>query len=546
MLTSRTVFATIFFHQFLTTEKFCYKMNEIFGRCSMISRISVSVVIVLSFFSLLSEPRLVTVLFTNDSHGMAWAFDEPGNPGVGGIAARKTLVDRVRNEVMLRNGDLVLLSSGNVTMGDPRSNVCENLPTILGMNLTGYDGMLIGSHEFDFGMKIFDKMKKEARFPFISANLFKKGHSSPIGVSTVEKELINGVKIAIAGITAPELEKITAVGADGLVSVKDPYKTAQSLVSKLRDKNDIVIVLSNLGFDRDSEIGDSGLAKKVPGIDLIIGGRTKIHLQEPVKVDKTHIVQTEGLGKWVGRFDFFLDDKGKIENTDFKMYSINGKRKVVKDGKEEYENIDRFLAQNEAVTKMLDDLNCEVSMQTVGEIAESIPGERSVLRNEKSLLGKFVTQIMRERTGSDIALINAGSLRQGLHNGFVNEMDVFSVFPFEDTVVVGEITGEQLKEILQFASFDKKGDGGFLQYSGLTFDVSEDSVSNIKINGNPIENDTKYTFSVNSFLTGGGDGYEMFKKFKGLKNTGHTIPQLIVEFIKREKLIVPATFNRDK
>ena len=106
-------------------------------------------------FSLFAEPRLLTILFTNDSHGMAWAFDAPDSPKTGGLAAQKTLIEQIRNEVQLTNGDVVVLSSGNVTMGDPRSNICENLPMISGMNLIGYDGMLIGSHEFDFGMKTF-------------------------------------------------------------------------------------------------------------------------------------------------------------------------------------------------------------------------------------------------------------------------------------------------------------------------------------------------------------------------------------------------------
>jgi 5'-nucleotidase / UDP-sugar diphosphatase len=506
----------------------------------MLRNISVFGFVIFTAFFLWGEPKLVTVLFTNDSHGMAWAFDEPGNPQVGGIAARKTLVDRIRNEVMLRNGDLMLLSSGNVTMGDPRSNVCENLPMILGMNLTGYDGMLIGSHEFDFGMRIFDKMKKEARFPFISANLFRKGSSSPIGIPSFEKELINGVKIGVIGITTPELEKISAVGADGLVNVRDPFKTIAPLVEKMRKKNDIVIVLSNLGIDPGSDAGDRELARKVPGIDLIIGGRTKIHLDEPLKVNGSHIVQTEGLGKWVGRFDFYFEGK-EIVKTEFKMISINGKRKVVKDGKEVYENIDRYLSENEAVTKMLNDLNCEVSMQVLGELAGSLPGDRTVLRNEKSELGSFVADTMRDRTGSDISFINAGSLRQGLNKGFVNEMDIFSVFPFEDTIVTGSVSGKELIDILNFMVSEKKGDGGFLQTSGISFEINEGAVSNIRINGKDIEEEKSYTFSANSFLTGGGDGYELFRKIKGLQNTGHTVPQVIVEYIKREKYIIPGS-----
>lgn len=75
----------------------------------------------LAGFPLFGEPKLLTILFTNDSHGMAWAFDEPESPGTGGLSAQKTLIDSIRNEVQLNNGDVVVLSSGNVTMGDPRA-----------------------------------------------------------------------------------------------------------------------------------------------------------------------------------------------------------------------------------------------------------------------------------------------------------------------------------------------------------------------------------------------------------------------------------------
>ena len=219
--------------------------------------------------SLFAEPRLLTILFTNDSHGMAWAFDAPDSPKTGGLAAQKTLIEQIRNEVQLTNGDVVVLSSGNVTMGDPRSNVCENLPMISGMNLIGYDGMLIGSHEFDFGMKTFEKMQKEARFPFMAANLFYKNNKQ-IGKSFIQKEMINGVKVAFVGIATPEIEKISNAGVEGLVKVQDPIEAAKKAVEELKKNNDFVVVLSNLGYS-DKEVGADGfptdrlLAKEVPG-----------------------------------------------------------------------------------------------------------------------------------------------------------------------------------------------------------------------------------------------------------------------------------------
>ncbi|MGI6394744.1 MAG: bifunctional metallophosphatase/5'-nucleotidase [bacterium] len=489
-----------------------------------------------------SESRLLTILFTNDSHGMAWAFDEPESPKTGGLAAQKTLVDNIRNDVQLSNGDVIVLSSGNITMGDPRSNVCENLPMIMGMNLIGYDGMLIGSHEFDFGMNIFEKMAKEARFPFISANLFYK-NGKQVGKSYIEKRLVNGIKVAFLGLTTPELEKISNAGVDGLVNVKEPVDIAKKLVKELKEKNDLVIVLSNLGYS-DSDISadgypsDSKLAKEVEGIDLIVGGRTKIQMDTPVIINNVPVVQTEGLGKWVGRYDFYIKD-GKVVKTDFRLYPINVKKKVAKDGKTEYENVGRNLKENEAMTKMLNDFNCEFSTQVIGELQKPFCGKRSTVRFSESELGNFIADVMKERTESEIAFINGGSLRQGLNGGIVNEMDIYSVFPFEDTVVVGEILGSDLRNIIYLSAGKNVGTGGFLHFSGISAKRVDGMIGGITINSAPLEENKKYKFAVNSFLAGGGDGFDLLKKIKGLHNTGLSVPAIIIEHVKKEKYIEP-------
>ena len=518
-------------------RSFIYKYAFYFAEEFMKRNLFVGLLILAATCSLFAEPKLLTILFTNDSHGMAWAFDAPDSPKTGGLAAQKTLVDQIRNEVQLSNGDVVVLSSGNVTMGDPRSNVCENLPMITGMNLIGYDGMLIGSHEFDFGQKTFEKMQKEARFPFMSANLFYKRSGKQVGKSYIEKTLINGVKIAFVGITTPELEKISNVGVDGIVEVKDPIEAAKKLVAEAKQRNDFVVVLSNLGYS-DQDVSSDGypsdrlLAKQVPGIDLIIGGRTKIQMNDPVTVNNVPIIQTEGLGKWVGRFDFYFEGKELVQKN-FKLYPINIKEKIVKsDGKVVYENRGKDLAENEALLKMLNDFNCEFSTQVIGELADSFPAERSVTRTQQTSLGRFIAGVMKDRTGADAALLNSGAIRQGINKGIVNEMDIYSVFPFEDTIVTGTVTGSELKQIVEIAA-KNSGQGGYLHFSGI-----EVSGGTVKVNGQPLDSSKKYTIAVNSFVSGGGDGFDIMKNIK-LNDTKISVPAAIIEYIKREKYIEP-------
>ncbi len=492
------------------------------------------------------DPRLVTVIFTNDTHGMAWAFDEPDNPGVGGLAAAKTIIDRIREEAQVANGDTVLVSSGNITMGDPRSNICGNIPLIKGMNLVAYDAMAVGNHEFDFGMKAFRTMQKEAAFPFLSVNLFEKGQKKPMLPEFIEKKLVNGLKVAVLAVTTPETAKITEVGLKGEVVVEDPVARAKKVAAELKARNDVVIVLSNLGYSEsdasfDGYPADRLLAKNLAGIaDLIVGGHTKTHLEQPVVEAGVPIVQTEGLGKWVGRFDIYLQG-GKTVQTSYRLYPVNVKRKV---GKGKYEPIGTLYKENPAVLELLKSFNCEFSTQPVGETEIEFSGKKDILRFREAELGAVITDIMRQRTGAEIAFVNGGGIRQGLKKGLVTEKDIYSVFPFNDTIVVAQMTGDEIMALMSFFVAKKVGTGGFLQVSGLSVSATKGRVVEVLIGGQPLEKERKYLVAMNSYLAGGGDDYTLLKNLRDKRFTGLSVPAVIVEHLKAEKILAKPAMGR--
>ncbi len=495
---------------------------------------------------LAEDPRLVTVIFTNDTHGMAWAFDEPDNPGVGGLAAAKTIIDRIREEAQVANGDTVLVSSGNITMGDPRSNICGNIPLVKGMNLVGYDAMAVGNHEFDFGMKAFRTMQKEASFPFLSANLFEKGQKKPMMPEFIEKKLSNGLKVAILAVTTPETAKITEVGLKGEIVVEDPIARAKKVAADLRARNDVVIVLSNLGYYEgdtsfDGYPADRLLAKNLAGlVDLIVGGHTKTHIEQPVLEAGVPIVQTEGLGKWVGRFDIYRQD-GKTAQTSYKLYSVNGKKKV---GKNKFEPIGPQYKENPAVLELLKSFNCEFSTQPVGETEMELAGKKELLRFKEAELGAVITDIMRQRTGADIAFVNGGGIRQGLKKGLVTEKDIYSVFPFNDTIVVAQMSGAEIEALVSFFVAKKVGTGGFLHFSGLSVSASKGRVVEALVGGQPIDKEKNYLVAMNSYLAGGGDDYAMLRDRRDKRFTGLSVPAVIVEYLKAEKILAKPKMGR--
>ncbi len=469
------------------------------------------------------EPQQLTVIFTNDTHGMAWSFDDLNEKGVGGISGAKTIIDNIKNDVLMQGGAVLVVSSGNITMGDPRSNVCLNKPLIKAMNLVGYDAMSIGNHEFDFGLEAFEEMRGEAAFPFLSSNIYLSGNKKNFATPFIEKDFSNGLKVALVGITAKETETISKSGLDGKITLSEPVALLNKIVPELKKKNNIVILLSSLGlYDSDDSFdgyaGDRKVAKNVSGIDLIIGSRTKIHLEKAVMENGVPIVQTEGYGKWIGRYDFYIQN-GKIIQESYRLYPVKAKN------------------ENQAVLKMLNDFKCDFPKKVIGEAFINFDGDKRIVRFGESPIGNIIADIIRDRTKTDISFINSGSVRKGISKGLLTEKDIFSVFPFMDTVIVGKIKGSELRAVLSKFAETRAGSGGFLQVSGMKIEIEKGTLKKVMVGTSLLDEKAEYTFATNSFLSGGGDGYNMLKKLKNKRDTGYSVPSIIVEFIKMEKIL---------
>ena len=193
---------------------------------------------------------------------------------------------------------------------------------------------------------------------------------------------------------------------------------------------------------------------------------------------------------------------------------------------------------------MLNGFQCSFSEKRLGTLDRNLTGDRLVVRAKESELGDIITDIMKEKAHADIALLNGGSIRQGLKKGEISERAIYSVFPFTDTLVIAPMTGAQIQELLDLFAEKGTGGGGFLQVSGLSFKIFKGSALEIKINGKPLNKKKVYTVALNSFLADGGDGYSMLRTLKKKKNTGYGLPALLVEYVRIHKALPRPKMNR--
>jgi hypothetical protein len=155
-------------------------------------------------------------------------------------------------------------------------------------------------------------------------------------------------------------------------------------------------------------------------------------------------------------------------------------------------------------------------------------------RYQECTLGNLVADSFREVVESNISYINGGSIRDSLLKGDISRRDILNVMPFFNSLFVKEITGQTFLDALEFGvSKLPNAFGGFPQVSGCTFSVNtsfnstvetdsdgmfvkvggERRVSNVKINGKPLNLTQKYNLSASEFLLSGGDGFTMFSEF---------------------------------
>lgn len=274
----------------------------------------------------------ISILHTNDTHSRIEPFPMDGGKyaGLGGIARRKELIDKIRDA----NSNTLLLDAGDFFQGTPYFNYFKGEIELKMMSELGYDAATIGNHDFDASIENLAIQLKHANFPLLISNY--DFTNTPMKGKSLPYKIFNksGVKIGVFGI---------GIKLDGLVSKKlygdtvylDPIKEAQKQANFLKnEKNcDLVICLSHLGlFPKvKNTIGDRDLAKSTSNIDLIIGGHTHTFLDQPEilvnKVgEKIPVAQVGWAGIKLGQVNFtFSKEKKYRKNQDSYSHLVQTK-----------------------------------------------------------------------------------------------------------------------------------------------------------------------------------------------------------------------------
>lgn len=502
----------------------------------------------------------ITIMSTTDMHGNIYPIDYYTNrEDARGLARVATLIKRARRD----NPDLLLIDSGDTIQGTPlvylhhkRMNELPD-PMMLAMNALGYDAMAVGNHEFNFGLAVIEKARREARFPWLSANTYRKGTDETFFLPYIVKE-VRGVRVGLLGLTTPGIPNWENPENYAGLEFRDPVEEARKWVTILRTRErvDLVVVAMHMGLEEDLRMGrDEGaetrhenaaleIARTVPGIDVILMGHT--HREVPALwVNGVLLTQANRWASHVARVDLYLDrgadGRWQVAAKSARTLSVEG------------------VAEDPEIVKLTEPYHRatqEWLSQTIGWSDRELSARDA--RFADSAILDLVQRVQLDAGQADVSLAAVFNPQARIPRGPVTVRDIASLYVYENTLVVIEVTGAQLKAALEHAAryFKPYVPGKTAaelvdeKIPGYNFDIAEgvsyeidltkpvgQRIQNLRFRGQPVRPDQKFRLATNNYRYNGGGGYTMLKGAPVLRRTSEEIRELIIEWVTKHKTI---------
>jgi 5'-nucleotidase/UDP-sugar diphosphatase len=495
-----------------------------------VSRLALSILLILWAVPLAAQSVSLTILHTNDTHGHLRPFSYPSvvpagseleglkvRTDIGGIARRATLVSHIRQELKARGATVWLIDAGDFSDGTPFSTEYHGEADVAAMNAVGYDFGTLGNHEFNNPLAQLMKLIAATKYPLLCANATVTATGAPlVPPSRIEK--VGAVRVALFGLLTRESATYPAA-KEGL-TVADEIETARRIVPALRKQADIVILISHAG-----EGVDLRLAEAVPGIDVIVGGHSHTRLPvgefvwrsddlKPADVNGTVIVQDHQWGGELGRLDllFEKDARGAWHVARYRARLLP---------------ITPDIAADPAIAAVVQQYWAPIEPK-FGEVVGTADGDFSS-RGDDQAPYNLVADAVRETFGTEIEFENQGGVRAPLVSGKITRDDLVNVDPFNNTVVTFTISGRDLLRILRTST---------PAVSGVRYRLERGELKEVTVNGQPVDEARMYTGATNSYFA------QSVMKGMDVKDTGTARLDVLVNYIRKKGTIRPAYDGR--
>lgn len=520
----------------------------------------------------------VTLVHTNDIHTRFEETDENGNVCTeelmdanrcyGGVARRATAIQNFREN----DPNVLLLDAGDQFQGPTLwFYVYKGMATAHFMELLEYNVMALGNHEFDNGIEDIVRFMRNVTFPVISCNIDSTEEPDMSGLYACSSIVtIENKDIAIVGYTT-----VTTVdyAKPGNLVFQDEVSVLQEEVTRLQEQGiNKIIALGHSGIDTDLEI-----ARQVPGVDIVVGGHSNTFLYNgepptshspfgdyPLLVtpddDPTRsvlVVHAYAYGVYLGHLSVTFDDDGEVESYDGNPVLLDSS----------FSKDPIVLAEMQSWNEKVQN----VASSVVGLSLVELVGDYPVCGTRECNLGNMLTDAMVftyfDTSGDPsgwspvtLAIHTAGSIRSSLVAGEIPIGQLNQIMPYGNTIDLVELEGRYLLEVLETAIAgvnEGEPSGSFPQMSGIRVEYDlmappMERVLRVHVlcsacdvpQYEPLEENTIYKVAMNSYMAGGGGGFQVIRENRLSKVSGILDLDVTIAYIAANSPIRTGIENR--
>jgi len=496
-----------------------------------------------------SQATELTILAMNDFHGALYEIPLTDAPtkAAGGLPWLSAAVQSVRAE----GRHTLLLDGGDCFQGSWAVNQSQGMGAIEALDHLGVSAAAVGNHEFDYGgvdgghplRGALERAAAASKHPLLSANVFQDDGArwQPNGVAPWVIQDVAGLKVGVVGLTPQDTPTTTSAKNVADLRFTDPVAAVkEALLAFDAADVDVRILTGHLTgkcspksmFEPgepclpDGEIGAILTGLPRGALDVIVAGHAHTLLAH--RWEDTFILENRDRGQVLGRVDLVVGPDG----VDLERSKLHAPWALVHDAVEpgcsdaafplEPRDVGgRTITPDPAALALVDRWT-----EAAGDLCEPVAcavGPLGRARDRESGTGDLVADAMLAAfPGADLAVQNSGGLRADLPGGTLRLEHVQSLMPFENRLVLVEVSGARLREMFRIGS---SGEHGILQVSDgvrYRFDAARsggddldgdgavsgwerDRLCDVTVGGAAIDPKRAYRLVVTDFLVGGGD-----------------------------------------
>ncbi|RXQ95885.1 bifunctional metallophosphatase/5'-nucleotidase [Ancylomarina salipaludis] len=376
------------------------------------------------------------------------------------------------NQVRENNDNVFLLSAGDLFSGNPVVDQYseKGYPMIDLMNRLKFDASAIGNHEFDYGQDILNKRISQADFPFICANMDTKGANLNQPEAYITLKTKTDFPIIVLGLIETQTKigdrYIPSTHPDKVEGIHFPYyKYTTGDYTELKKSNNLFVVLSHLGQGSDRTLADT-----YNEIDLIIGGHSHSVISSPYRQNNALICQAGSNGNYIGRIDIKIED-GLILSKTAKLIKV------------------------ENLSETDSEIGSIVSEYNKNPVLDQVIAQNLAEFSNKDELGSLMTDAINWKLKTNIAFQNSGGIRSWLPVGDIKIGDVYELDPFNNEVIVFEMTASEIRSLINSAN------SGDLKVAGINYRyLGQGEIQLENYDGSLLDETKTYKVGLSSYI----------------------------------------------